>query len=96
MNQCQVQIVENLVLKVSEKLNVPVSEIKGRKQKEEYCIARAMVWVVCKNDLSLSFHKIGKLFDRNHKSVRESYLNMRDEIEVNKERRVIYKELVNG
>lgn len=96
MNNCQIQIVENLVIKASEILNVPASEIKGRNQKEEYCIARALVWVVCKNSLCLPFRDIGKLFTRDHKTVRSSYVNMRDEISVNKERRKIYKELVNS
>lgn len=96
MNNCQIQIVENLVLKASEILNVPASEIKGRNQKEEYCIARALVWVVCKNNLCLPFRDIGKLFTRDHKTIRYVYINMKDEIEVNKERRKIYKELVNA
>jgi chromosomal replication initiation ATPase DnaA len=96
MNSCQIQIVENLVLKASEILNVPATEIKGKGKKEECCIARGLVWVVCKHDLSISFRSIAKLFNRDHTSVWSGYSNMMDEIEVNKERRNVYKELVNG
>ncbi|HXS55742.1 MAG TPA: helix-turn-helix domain-containing protein [Hanamia sp.] len=96
MNSCQIQIVENLVIKASEKLKVPVSELKGRSLKEEFCVARALIWVVCHRDLSLTFRDIGKYFDRDHKTVFNAYTNMKDDIDVNKERRLIYKELTNG
>lgn len=94
MNQCQVQIVENLIVKASEILNVPASEIKGKSKKETCCIARGLVWVACKN--YLTFRDIAFLFNRRHPTIKESYDNMMDEIEVNIERRVIYKQLVNG
>lgn len=94
MNNCQIQIVENLVIKASEILNVPPTEIRGRSKKEACCVARGLIWVACKD--YLPFRDIGKLFYRHHTTIRESYRNMKDEIEVNKERRLIYKELVNG
>lgn len=77
-------------------LNVPPTEITGKSKKEEYCIARELVWVVCKNDLCMSFRSVGEYFSRDHKTIRSGFLNMRDEIEVSKERRSHYKELVNG
>ena len=97
MNTCQVQIVENLIIKASEMLNVPATSITGKSKKEEYCIARGLVWLACKNNLCLTFRDIASYFGgRHHTTVLSGYKNMKDEIEVNKERRVIYKELVNG
>jgi chromosomal replication initiation ATPase DnaA len=96
LNSCQIQIVENLILKVSEILNVPPTAIKEKSKKEAYCIARELVWVVCKNDLCISFRSVGEYFGRDHKTIRSGFLNMRDELEVNKERQIHYKELVNG
>lgn len=96
MNSCQLQIVENLVIKASEICNVPATAIVSQGKKEKYCIARALVWVVCKNDLSLSFRQIAGYFQRDCKTVWSGYKNMKDEIEVSKERRLTYKQLVNS
>lgn len=97
MNQCQLQIVESLVLKVSEQMKVEPTLLKGRTKREEYCIARALVWVICKDHHCLTFRSIGSIFDgRDHSTVWSGYRIMKDEIEVNKERRLIYKKLVNG
>lgn len=94
MNSCQLQIVENLVIKASEICKVSVTDLKGRSKKEECCIARGLVWVACKD--YLTFRDIAYLFNRKHSTIKESYDNMKDEIEVNIERRKIYKMLVNG
>jgi chromosomal replication initiation ATPase DnaA len=96
MNNCQLQIVENLVTKASEICDVPVSAFIEQSKKEEHCIARALVWVVCKKDLCLTYRAIGEYFKRDHTTVRSGFLNMTDEMEVNKERMTIYKQLVNG
>lgn len=97
MNSCQLQIVENLIIKASEICNVPATAIVSQGKKEEYCIARALVWVVCRDNLCLKFRDIGIYFGgRHHTTVLSGYNNMKDEIKVNKDRIIIYKKLVNG
>lgn len=97
LNNCQLQIVENLVIKASEMFEVPPTAILGKSKKEEYCIVRAILWVVCKNKLCLTFRDIALYFDgRHHTTVLSGYNNMRDELEVNRERMIIYKKLANG
>lgn len=94
MNTCQVQTVQKLVLKASEMMGVEPSKIVGPGKKEEACIARAMVWVVCKVDLSLTFRDIGEYFNRRHWTTVESGVNnMKKEIEVNRQRRKNYRSL---
>lgn len=94
MNFCQRLIIDNMVLKAAEIYNLSPAEITTRSQKVQICIARQLVWAVCKNELSISYRNIGKEFDRNCKSVFEGVKNINNERTVVKERSKEYKELI--
>lgn len=97
MNLCQTQTVQKLVLRASEMMSIEPSLIVGHGKKEEVCIARAMVWVVCKVDLSLTYRDIAEYFNKRHWTTVESgYQNMKKEIEVNRERHEHYKHLASN
>lgn len=94
MNLCQAQTVQKLVIKASEMMNIEPSQIVGHGKKEEVCIARAMVWVVCKVDLSLTYRDIAQYFSQRHFTTVESgFKNMKKEIEVNKDSSRKYRAL---
>lgn len=87
MNLCQIQTVQKLVIRASEMMDIDPSQITGHGKKEEACIARAMVWVVCKVDLSLTYRDIADYFNKRHWTTVESGCkNMRKEIQVNRTR----------
>ena len=97
MNNCQLQVVEDLVLKVSDHLKMDPTLLKGRTKREEYCIARALIWVICIDYHCLTFRGIAAVFDnRDHSTIWSGYKIMKEDMEVNKERGLIYKKLVNG
>lgn len=80
---CQPQIVEKLVTKASEIYQVPVSTIVGYSKKPEACIAREMVWLVCKKQMSMSYRCIAKYFSgRNHKAIMSGVRTAEDECKV--------------
>lgn len=94
MNLCQLQTVQKLVLKASEMMSIEPSQIVGHGKKEEVCIARAMVWVVCKVDLDITLRDLGEYFNQRHwTTIRSGVKNMKDEIQVNSARREHYMSL---
>jgi chromosomal replication initiation ATPase DnaA len=96
MNSCQIQIVENLVLKASEILNVPATEIKGKGKKEECCIARGLVWVACKHkSRKFTFNQLGQYFSRDRTTIWSGYKNIKNDLQVNLETAGIYEKLIN-
>ena len=86
MNACQQLIVERLVIKVSEMYGIEPADLSGKSQKTTPCIARSIVWTFTHRELGLSYRKIGKAFNRDHKSIHHGVKVTRGEITVNKER----------
>lgn len=88
--------IENFINKAAEVLEVPIECFFIQSQKEEYCVARGLVWLACKNELGMNYSKIGRKFNRHRNTVRISVNSFKKEIEVSLDRRNTYKKIVNG
>ena len=72
--------VDKIIEKVSEKYNIPIEEIKGRKRTKEIAMARHISIYLIRKLTDMSLPSIGKLFGRDHSTISSSYNAIDQEI----------------
>jgi len=87
LSPCRVETIEKLIVRASEIYGVEVVNIKARTKKPVACIAREVVWFICRKDYSMGLQCLGDYFNgRNHKTVYKGIEAIGREIAVNKQR----------
>lgn len=86
-SNCQSQIIEKLIINASRLYGLPADDITGYTKKPQACIAREMVWMICRDRLVMKYRCIAQYFsDRDLKAISSGIKTMRKECEVAKHR----------
>lgn len=86
-SNCQSQIIEKLIVNAAMLYGLPIIDITGYTKKPQACIAREMVWMICRDKLVMKYRCIAQYFsERDHKAISSGIKTMRKECEVAKHR----------
>ncbi len=94
---CRVEQITELVIKASDFYHVPAEKIVKKTKNRPACLARQMVWYICRDHYYMTYQCLADYFSgRNHKTIFKGIRTIKGELDVNKERQEQDRQLRQG